>query len=62
MSKPYSSSLINKEWEIIEPLLPKKKRTRPPIWTKRQIIDSLLYQSENANLKAIAGELKELKK
>ena len=24
----YSSSLTDKEWEIIEPLLPKKKRTR----------------------------------
>jgi len=47
MSKPYSSSLTNKEWEIIEPLLPKKKRTRPPIWTKRQIIDGLLYQLKN---------------
>jgi hypothetical protein len=34
---PYSSSLSDKEWEIIEPLLPKKKQTRPPKWTKRQI-------------------------
>ena len=25
----YSSSLTDKEWEIIEPLLPKKKRTKP---------------------------------
>ena len=33
----YSSNLSDQEWEIIEPLLPKKKKTRPPIWTKRQI-------------------------
>ena len=34
---PYSSSLSDKEWEIIEPLLPKKKQTRTAKWTKRQI-------------------------
>jgi len=33
----YSSSLSDQEWEIIEPLLPRKKKTRPPTWTKRQI-------------------------
>ncbi|MER3493067.1 MAG: IS5/IS1182 family transposase, partial [Mastigocladus sp. ERB_26_2] len=27
---PYYSSLTDKEWEIIEPLLPQKKQTRPP--------------------------------
>ncbi|OYQ62245.1 transposase, partial [Pseudanabaena sp. SR411] len=25
----YSSSLSDQEWEIIEPLLPKKKKTKP---------------------------------
>ncbi|WP_210391329.1 transposase [Synechococcus sp. PCC 7502] len=44
MLNPYSSSLTDKEWEIIEPLLPKKKQTRPPTWTKRQILDGILYQ------------------
>ena len=44
---PYSSSLTDKEWEIIEPLLPKKKRTKPPTWTKRQILDGVLYQLKN---------------
>ena len=44
---PYSSSLTDKEWEIIEPLLPKKKRTRPPKWTKRQILDGMFYQLKN---------------
>ncbi|WP_228058481.1 transposase [Nostoc sp. LEGE 12447] len=40
---PYSSSLSDKEWEIIEPLLPQKKKTRPPRWTKRQILDGVFY-------------------
>ena len=44
---PYSSSLTDKEWEIIEPLLPKKKRTKPPKWSKREILDGILYQLKN---------------
>ncbi|MBF2062774.1 transposase, partial [Fischerella thermalis] len=44
---PYSSSLTDKEWEIIEPLLPQKKQTRPPKWTKRQILDGIFYQLKN---------------
>jgi len=44
---PYSSSLTDKEWEIIEPLLPPKKKTRPPKWNKRAILDGLLYQLKN---------------
>ncbi|WP_334688726.1 transposase [Nostoc sp.] len=48
---PYSSSLTDKEWEILEPLLPEilpnKKRTRPPNWTKREILDGMLYQLKN---------------
>ena len=43
----YSSSLTDKEWEIIEPLLPKKKRTKPPTWGKREILDGVLYQLKN---------------
>ena len=43
----YSSSLTDKEWEIIEPLLPKKKRIRPPKWTQREILDGILYQLKN---------------
>jgi transposase len=43
----YSSSLTDKEWEIIEPLLPKKKRTKPPTWSKRKILDGVLYQLKN---------------
>ena len=44
---PYTSSLSDREWEIIEPLLPKKKRTRPPKWSKREILDGVLYQLKN---------------
>ncbi len=44
---PYSSSLTDGEWKIIEPLLPKKKQTRPPKWSKRQILDGILYQLKN---------------
>jgi transposase len=43
----YSSSLTDKEWEIIEPLLPPKKKTRPQVWTKRQILDGIFYQLKN---------------
>ena len=47
----YSSSLTDEEWEIFEPLLlqiiPTKKRTRPPDWTKREIVDGILYQLKN---------------
>lgn len=44
---PYSSSLTDKEWQLIEPLLPQKKQTRPPRWTKRQILDGIFYQLKN---------------
>ncbi len=48
---PYSSSLTDSEWEILEPLLveilPQKKRTRPSNWTKREIIDGIFYQLKN---------------
>ena len=43
----YSSSLTDSEWEIIEQLLPKKKKTRPQKWSKREIIDGILYQLKN---------------
>ena len=47
----YSSSLSDTEWEIFEPLLlqmlPQKKRTRPCNWSKRAIVDGILYQLKN---------------
>ncbi len=48
---PYSSSLSDPEWEILAPLLveilPEKKQTRPPKWTKRELLDGILYQLNN---------------
>ena len=43
----YSSSVSDQEWTIIEPLLPQKKQTRPPLWSKRQILDGIFYQLKN---------------
>ncbi|WP_100898354.1 transposase [Nostoc flagelliforme] len=48
---PYSSSLTDQEWEILEPLLPQilppKKQTRPSNWTKRELLDGIFYQLKN---------------
>ena len=48
---PYSSSLSDAEWAILEPrlreILPKKKQTRPSNWSQREIIDGILYQLKN---------------
>ncbi len=45
---PYSS---DEEWEILEPLLPqilpKRKKTRPSNWTKRELLDGIFYQLKN---------------
>jgi len=47
----YSSDLSDKEWELFEPLLldilPQKQQTRPPAWTKREIMNGVLYQLKN---------------
>jgi transposase len=43
----YSTDLTDAEWEILEPILPQKKLTRPPIWSKREIVNGILYQLKN---------------
>ena len=43
----YSSDLTDKEWEIIKPLLPNKKRTKPSKWSKRAILNGVFYQLKN---------------
>lgn len=47
----YSSDLSDAEWEILEPLLeqvlPPKKQTRPPRWSKRELLNGILYQLKN---------------
>jgi hypothetical protein len=47
MKMSYSSDVSDKELEIIEPLLPQKKKIRPPVWTKRQILKGIFYQLKN---------------
>ncbi len=44
---PYTSSFTDKELEIIEPLFPQKKKTRPSNWPKREIFNKILYQLKN---------------
>lgn len=48
---PYSSSLSDAEWAILQPrlckILPQKQRTRPSNWSQREIIDGILYQLKN---------------
>lgn len=48
---PYSSDLTDEEWKIFEPLLleilPPKKQTRPSNWTRREIVNGILYQLKN---------------
>jgi transposase len=43
----YTSDLSDKEWNILEALLPKKKLTRPLKWSKRQILDGIFYRNKN---------------
>ena len=43
----YTSNLSDAEWKIIEPELPKRKRTRPSKWSQREILDGVLYQLKN---------------
>ncbi|NUN65250.1 transposase [Pseudanabaena biceps] len=43
----YTSDLIDQEWEIIESVLPKRKKAKLPDWTKREILNGVLYQLEN---------------
>ena len=43
----YSTDITDQEWFIIEPLLPVKKKTRPPDWSKREILNGVFYQLKN---------------
>jgi transposase len=48
MQMTYSSSLKDREWEVLEPILmqalPARKTTRPLDWSYRQLLDGMLYQ------------------
>jgi transposase len=59
---PYSSSLTDEEWEMLEPILPQilpqKQRTRPANWSKREILDGILYRlKHNCNWKDLPRDL-----
>ena len=43
----YSTDLSDLEWEIIKPLLPKKKKTNPLTWTKRIILNAIYDRLKN---------------
>ncbi|MFE4621765.1 transposase, partial [Streptomyces mirabilis] len=37
--------LTDEQWGVLEPLLPKgKKPGRPPLWTRRQLIDGIRFR------------------
>ena len=40
------ADLTDAQWAVLEPLLPKgKKPGRPPVWTKRQLIDGIRWRT-----------------
>jgi transposase len=40
------ADLSDAQWAVLEPLLPRGKRTgRPPTWTKRQLIDGIRWRT-----------------
>jgi transposase len=42
--EPYPSSLTNKEWAVLKPMLPgPHKLGRPPRYTQRSVIEGILY-------------------
>jgi transposase len=43
----YTTDLSLQEYAILEPLLPTKSKTRPPIWSKHQILNGIFYQLVN---------------
>ncbi len=43
----YSTDLTDREWEIIEPLLPQKRKTNKIKWCRRVIFNGILYQLKN---------------
>ena len=44
MGQRYSSDLTDAEWMVLEPLLPPRSRLgRPPKWSRRSILDGVLY-------------------
>jgi transposase len=38
------ADLTDAQWAVLEPLLPRSKRGRPPKWTKRQLINGIRWR------------------
>ena len=46
--KPYPSDLSDKEWKIVEPLIPEKKDDgRDDLYPKRDILNAIFYKLKN---------------
>ena len=41
--KPYPTDLTNEQWELIEPLLLKKREGRNAVHSRREMVNALLY-------------------
>ncbi|QYB00127.1 transposase (plasmid) [Rhodococcus sp. USK10] len=41
--KPYPSDLADAQWELIAPMVPVPSAGRPPIHSRRRIVDAILY-------------------
>lgn len=41
--KLYPTDLTDAEWQLVEPLLPKKKQGRDPIHPRREMLNAVLY-------------------
>ena len=41
--KPYPTDLTDEQWDLIASLFPKKTRGRPPIHSRREMMNALLY-------------------
>nr|NGY96055.1 hypothetical protein [Neochlamydia sp. AcF84] len=41
--KPYPSDLNNQEWQVLEPILCKKKAGKPPKHSRREMLNAIFY-------------------
>lgn len=43
--KSYPTDLTDEQWDLIAPLFPKKTRGRPPVHSRREMMNALLYMA-----------------
>ncbi|BBI17072.1 Uncharacterized protein NCS13_1_0877 [Neochlamydia sp. S13] len=41
--KPYPSDLNNQEWQVLEPIICKKKAGKPPMHSRREMLNAIFY-------------------